>query len=354
MHRRFVSKLLIYSLLTLYLTLDVLVLEGPLYHSLKHWGVTEQQQVANDRARGVVARVFQRPIYRSQVEWKVDELLWNSGQKRDDLSENVLKNYRKIAVDKLVDAEILREKVKLHKSEHPVPAQELDAAMQRFVSRFSNEEEMLAVMKAQGIESVKEMKLRVEAMLQQESYLEERLTSSLEVTEEEILEWLAAHKEHYYLAERRKVRHIFLAALGHSEHEALAELKKMRAQLLTGETSWKELAGRSEDERSKWTEGDLGWMSAERLAQLDAEFAAQVFELPLRAPQIIPSEIGWHLLEVLESEPQQPRTLEDSKVEVQAAIRAERRPEIIRVYRQNLRRRHQRYVKIDWESLGWK
>lgn len=350
MHRRFVSKLLIYSLLTLYLVLDIMVFQGPLYRNLKELGVDGAEELGSDRERGIVARVFRRPIYLSQVDWRVDEMLWSSGQTRKEVPEKMIRSYRRLAVEKLVDFELLREKVKLSKKEYLVAKEAVDEAMRRFVSRFSNEQDMMAIIRAQGLDGIKEMKLRVEAMLQQELYLERQIASALEVSDDDLAQWLESHKEHFYLAERRKVRHVFLAALQNEESVALEKLETALKDLSSGAKKFEQLATWSEDERSKTRGGLMGWVTRERL---DADFGAAVFDLPLEQPQVLKSRLGWHLVEVLASEDRQARSAEDSAEEVILAIQAERRPEVIRVYRQKLRRRHQRYVKIDWPSLGW-
>lgn len=351
MHRRFVSKLLIYTLLTLYLVLDIMVFQGPLYHNLKDWGVGGVASLEGDRERGIVARIFRRPVHRSQVDWRVDEMLWSSGQTRQDVSEKTLKSYSKIALDDLVDFELLREKVKLSGKEHPVDPEKVQAALQRFVSRFSNEQEMLAVMKAQGISSMQEMQLRVEGLLQQELYLERQLASALVVTDQDIEAWLVSHKDHFYQAERRQLRHVFLAALENKESVAIQRLEAGLAELRSGAKTFAQLAQWSEDARTQNDGGMLGWTGKERL---EADFAKAVFELPLKQPQIVKSSLGWHLVEVMGSEPRRERTAEESSEEITAAIQAERRPKVIQVYRQKLRYRHQRYVQIDWVGLGWK
>jgi len=327
-----------------------MVFQGPLYRNLKDWGTDGEEELGSDRERGVVARVFRRPIYRSQVDWKVDEMLWSSGKTRKDCSENTLKSYTKLAIEELVDFELLREKVKLVKKEYHVERDLVERALQRFVSRFSNEQEMLGVVKAQGISSMEEMELRMEALLQQELYLERQLASALVVSDQDIAEWFASHEEHFYVAERRKLRHIFLSALEHEESEAMQQLELGLTELRSGVKTFSQLAEWSEDERSKLKGGLLGWMTEERLSP---EFAETVFDLPLNEMTIVTSKLGWHLVEVLASEAREEQSVENSVEEVRAAIQAERRPKVIQVYRQQLRRRHQRYVHIDWVGLGW-
>ena len=82
------------------------------------------------------------------------------------------------------------------------------------------------------------------------------------------------------------------------EDYAIEELKKLRKELVSGTTSFEQLAGRySEDPGSKDLGGDLGVMGRD---ELDPEFAAAAFKLQNgEISDVVKSSFGFHIIQMV-------------------------------------------------------
>ncbi|MCC7030471.1 MAG: peptidylprolyl isomerase [Chitinophagaceae bacterium] len=82
------------------------------------------------------------------------------------------------------------------------------------------------------------------------------------------------------------------------EDYAIEELKKLRKELVSGSTSFEQLAGRySEDPGSKDLGGDLGVMGRD---ELDPEFAAAAFKLQNgEISDVVKSSFGFHIIQMV-------------------------------------------------------
>jgi parvulin-like peptidyl-prolyl isomerase len=58
------------------------------------------------------------------------------------------------------------------------------------------------------------------------------------------------------------------------------------------------------------------------------------------------TKLGWHLAEVTARKPAEPRSFEESRTEVMAALEAVKRRDATREYRQALRAKEGRYIEI--------
>ncbi|MEO1857476.1 MAG: peptidylprolyl isomerase [Rubritalea sp.] len=348
MSSKFVIRLGIWCVLMLYLLCDLVLFDGPLKNQVYRMKGSPAEDLGNDLERGIVARVFAKPVYLSQVDYGVDDLLWRSGRKRKDVGENERLALRKSVLRELCDHSLLREKVALNDKEFPVSEAEIQAAMLRFASRFSNPPELATAMQNFGFEGEKELRSRIAARLQQNKYLDHHIARGIAVTDEEALAWYTAHSKSLTTPACRRVRHIFLAALGHSDENAQRSLKEALDFIQSKTNDFISLCSKlSEDERSKKVGGDLGWLSQHRSPD---DFTDAVFALALHQPTIIKTKLGWHLVEVTDSKPAKLGSFEKLKSEVIVALETSRRKDAIAEYRKNLHRQHPDKVLIH-ESL---
>lgn len=333
----------------LYLLFDLVIFEGPIKtQTRKMQGAPLGDSVA-DQQKGIVARVFRKPILLSQVDYAVDERLWRLGRTRENISDQERTELRLAAVRELCDHALLREKVALNAKDFPVSDEEIDAAMLRFASRFTTKDDLAKAMTNFGFAGEKELRYRIAARLQQNKYLDAHIARGIAVSDDEALAWYRDHKEATTIPERVRVRHIFLAANGHSEENALALLTESKTKLTQG-TSFSELAQQfSEDSQSKKHGGNLNWMTRARISK---DFSDGVFDLPVNTPQIITTKIGYHLVEVTDRSPAQRRSFEEMKTEIVSALETSRRKEAVRTYRNNLTHQHPNNVIIHHQMLS--
>jgi len=333
--KKFTLRVFLYSAALLYLAGDLFLFRGPVKRHLESYRPDSPQSLEDARERGRVALVFGHPIYLSQVERAPRERLWRRGRSLDDLPPAQRRIERLAALNELIDHQLLRVKVQHNADELPVSEEEIDAAVHRLAARFPTPEEMQRELAAEGIDSEKELRLRLGARIQQHRYLESRIADGIAVTEDEAREWFAHHAEDFALPERVKARHVFLATLERDPDEARATLATALDQLRAGDTSFAELAAElSDDPRSAPRGGDLGWMTRERLPD---DFGAPLFAMEPLQPQLLRTKLGWHLVEVTERLPAEARRFEDARDEAVAAIEAAKREVMVRRFRDSLR-----------------
>ena len=338
MSSKFVIRLAIWCVLMLYLLFDLVLFEGPLKNQVYRMQGSPTQKLGNDLERGIVARVFAKPIYLSQVDYAVDDHLWRSGRSREDVAKSERLALRKFALRELCDHSLLREKVSLNDKEYPVSEAEIDAAMLRFASRFTNPQDLTQAMDDFGFEGEKELRFRIAARLQQNKYLDYHIARGIAVTEADARSWYAEHSDALTTPALRKVRHIFLAALSHSEEDAQRSLKEALESLESGTNDFASLSSKlSDDERSKKVGGDLGWLSQQRLPN---DFSEAVFALAPHKPTIITTTLGWHLVEITGTKPAKLESFETLETEVIVAMETSRRKDAVTQYRKNLHRQH--------------
>lgn len=349
MSSKFVIRLAAWCVLMLYLLFDLVLFEGPIKQQVYRMQGSPSEKLGNDLERGIVARVFTKPILLSQVDYGVDDHLWRSGRSREDVGETERLALRTSVLRELCDQVLLREKVALNHKDYPITDAEINTAMLRFASRFSTPQDLTKAMADFGFEGEKELRFRIAARLQQNKYLAHHIARGIAVTDKEAHAWYTVHTKSLTTPALRKVRHIFLAALGNSEEDAQRSLKEALEFLESGTNDFASLSSKlSDDERSKKVGGDLGWLSRQRIPD---DFANAVFALPLQQPAIIKTKLGWHLVEVTHSKPAKLESFETLKTEIIVALETSRRQEAVAEYRKNLHRQHPDKVVVHKELL---
>ncbi len=347
--RKTVIRLVVYGLVLGWIAGDLFVWNGILSRKIQRADPNTPEAIARAKARGVVARVFNRQITRDQLGRAVAERLWREGKGPADLTKEALKMARYAALNDLIDHELLRVKAKAHAVDLKIEPAAIEERYQRFVSRFPSEEEMLDAARGQGIGSKQELRERITAWMQQEAYVELKIESISQVTDEEVRAWWEEHKEQLGNPKRVHVRHIFLRTLDRDENEVKARMEEAYAELREGKTSFEVLAKTmSEDPPSKDKGGSLGWVTYDRLP---SDFAAAVFEMKPGKPLLMQTTIGWHIVEVIGQEPSKIRTFEESEQEVRSALESARRNKAVSTYRDALRQFEAHKIEVFHDML---
>lgn len=342
------ARAVIYAVVILYLVTDLFVIGGPLRRSFERRAPNSSEVVEAAKWAGVVARIHYQPILLSQVDRRVEENLWRSGQKREGLQREEKLLLRRAALNDLIDLHLLRLKVRFSQSEVPVTEEEISFELSRFTARYPSERDYLASLSEMGW-SEKELRFRIAARIQQEKYL----TGMIDVTvgEKEAEVWFEENKKRLRHPERVRARHIFRSTVGLEGRELkeVAEVLEKAQDELSQGADFDDLALRfSEDEKTRDEGGDLGWMQPARVPEGLVE---HLFGLELRKPALIQTEMGWHLLEVLEKREPRERTFVEARAEVLAALEAVKRRDGLREYRKGLRERERKHVEVFFDVL---
>lgn len=343
-------RLVIYGGVIAYLAGDLFVFHGPLRRRIDLADPSSPEAIARAKADGVVARVFNHRITRGQLERAVRERLWQEGGAPEALPAGLLKTVRYAALDDLIDHELLRVKAKAHGPALKVNDDEVTDRLRRLGTRFESLDAMAAAMKSQGIADEQAMRDRIAARIQQELYVESKVAPLAVVSEDEARDWFERHRDQLAVPERVQVRHMFLPTLDHPSDEAKATLESALAGLRDGSKDFATLAREvSEDPATKDRGGELGWMTR---ARLPADFSAPVFALETGAPTLLRTRLGWHLVEVTARKPAEPRTFEEARAEVVAALRTLRAQRAVAEYRQALRQFEARHIQVFHEMMA--
>lgn len=330
-----VIRLTLYAVVLGYLAGDLYWWHGPLHRRL--FRAVPGSAAADEelKRQGVVARVGTLPIFGSQLDRAVVEHLWLRGLAPADLDRERLAAVRREVLESLIDQQLLRATAAQHAAELPVGEEEIDQAVKRFSARFAAPADLEQALKHEGIRSEREFRFRLAARLQQQKLVEERIAAAATVTDAEARAWFARHQTELARPERIHARHVFLATLERDPGEARNKLAEALALLEKKEADFATLAATlSEDDRTKGDGGDLGWFSRDRLP---ADFTSPVFAQPVGRPGLIRTSLGWHLVEVLARKPAGPRTFEEARSEVIAALGSAKRQVAIAQLRARLR-----------------
>ncbi len=348
MSQSFAIRMALWTVLVGYMACDFFLFKGPLQRELRA-AFSPEDRVVRDISRGICARVWNGPIYLSQVDRRVQEKLWRSGRAVEKISDEEKKILRWAALDELITEAVLRIKVRANRDDVPVSDTEIDAEVRRFENRFSSSDKLDKALSAQGIKSRKELRYRLAARLQQEQYVQARIADAIAVTEQEAKEWYDDHHEELIIPERRRVRHVFLPTLDHPSDEAEAALAGHLERLRNNQTDFIKLAAEvSEDTFTKHRGGDLGWMKKERLPE---DFSSAAFSIVQATPALIRTKLGWHIIEVTGVQAPELPSYEVMKDEIITALTDAKRESAVKQYRHQLRLLNKDKIEIYSEML---
>jgi peptidyl-prolyl cis-trans isomerase D len=145
---------------------------------------------------------------------------------------------------------------------------------------------------------------------------------SIQVSDAQVESYYNSHKDQYRTPERVQARHILIKTTGKTPAE-ITQLKAKADDLLKqikGGGDFAKLAQtNSEDPGSAAKGGDLGWIVR---GQMVKNFEDTVFSLkPKEISDVITTEYGFHIIQVMEREPARLRTLVEVKPEIVGNLR---------------------------------
>jgi len=332
-----------------YLAGDLFIFNGPINRLIESGRPDSARSIARAKENGVVARVDFHPITQSQLERATHERLWIEGKNLTKLTPEEQTAARRAALDELIDHELLR--IHTAKTGQPlvVSEDEVNERLRRLVGRFETKGALETSMKTQGIQNENELRRLLSARIQQEKFLQSQTGSASAVSEDEAKKWFDENQANLGTPERVEARHIFLPTLNQVSDEVKAKLDAAFTALNEKQKDFPTLAKElSDDPATKELGGNLGWMTRNRLP---ADFAEPVFALPLNQPKLIRTKIGWHLIDVTARKPAEPRTFEDAKSEIIAALESKKRQESTTGLRERMKKENASMIEIFDESL---
>lgn len=149
-----------------------------------------------------------------------------------------------------------------------------------------------------------------------------KVADTIQVTDGQVQSYYNAHKDEYRTPERVHARHILLSITNKPKDEVpkiQAQAEALDKQIKAG-ADFAELAKKnSQDPGSAQKGGDLGWVSR---GQMVKNFEDAVFTLkPNEISNVVTTEYGFHIIQVLEKQPAHLQTLDEVKPAIVATLK---------------------------------
>ena len=198
-------------------------------------------------------------------------------------------------------------------------------------SQFRDTQTWTAALRGSGLFSFS-LWLRLKDDLRARDWISRRIANQLIVTEEEARKFYQDHSERFFVPERLRVSHLFLAAPVESPPEVIeAKRKAIQAfsmRLAAGEDFAVLAAQNSEDEATKFNGGDLGYFTASRMPSDFVAAANQLREGELSQP--MQTRIGFHILKLAEIASSRQRSFDEARAEIFTELANQKRIEAIK------------------------
>jgi peptidyl-prolyl cis-trans isomerase D len=151
-----------------------------------------------------------------------------------------------------------------------------------------------------------------------------KVAETIQISDAQIEAYYNAHKDDYRTPERVHARHILLSIANKPKDEVPKIQAQAEALLkqVKGGGDFAELAKKnSQDPGSAQKGGDLGWVSR---GQMVKPFEEAVFTLkPNEISNVVTTEYGFHIIQVLERQPPHVQTLDEVKPTIIAALKSQ-------------------------------
>jgi parvulin-like peptidyl-prolyl isomerase len=169
-------------------------------------------------------------------------------------------------------------------------------------------------------------------------WISKRIAPELEVTEAEGRVFYESHPENFFVPERLRVSHLFLAAPPEVAPE-MAEAKRtaietLSVRLVAGEDFAMLAAENSEDEATKLRGGDLGYFSATRMPPDFVEAAQKLHPGEISKP--IRTRLGFHILKLIDAQPARQKAFDEARSDIAIDLANQKRVAAVQKWIVNL------------------
>ena len=151
-----------------------------------------------------------------------------------------------------------------------------------------------------------------------------KVGESIPILDAQIQNYYNSHLDQYRTPDRVHARHILLATGNKSDAEKTAikaKAEDLLKQLRAGADFAALAQKNSDDPGSASKAGDLGWVVR---GQMVKEFEDTTFALkPKEISNVITTQYGYHIIQVLEKEPARLKTLDEVKADISNTLRAQ-------------------------------
>lgn len=310
-----------------YLLADLYAFKGPLH-----------KMCLKSQGRGVAAEVDGQPITRQELEAAMREQLWKCNAAWDSLSPEARQQTRSQVLENLVNDRLLRASRSKSSSDTGLSKDAVKRESERMQRQFADAAEFPKRLAAQHL-TPKSLEARIKDAQQDEAWIETAIQARFKaVSPQELRAWYAEFKETLRIPQAHHAAHIFLTRHDPAKPDRSAEIREIHRQLLAKEKTFAQLAKEdSEDDRSKNLGGDLGWFTQQRMP---SDFIAVVEKIKVgQLSEPVQTQLGWHLIIVLERHASRLPALAEVTPEITALLTTKRREVALKALLAELRER---------------
>jgi parvulin-like peptidyl-prolyl isomerase len=163
--------------------------------------------------------------------------------------------------------------------------------------------------------------------LASQRWISNRVARQLDVTEDKCRRFYESHPENFFVPERLRASHLFLAAPPETAPE-IVEIKRttieaLSVRLVGGEDFARLAAENSEDEATKLHGGDLGYFSATRMPPDFVEAALKLHPGEISKP--IRTRLGFHILKLIDVQQAWQKTFDEARSDIAIELANQKR-----------------------------
>ncbi len=269
---------------------------------------------------GPIARVNGKEISRDSYNTEIESLKKRFAMFGGNIPEAQLAKFRQRIIDRLVEDELIQQKLDAEKIE--VPAADIDKELEDYKNRTPGGAERFEEFLTKTGKTVDELKLDIKKRLALQIYLNK--DKALAITDEECTAYYEENKKRFTTKERVKAAHILVQLEKDADQAKQAEAKKkidaIYAEAIKPGTDFEALATAKSEGPSAPRGGDLGWFTRGRMVK---EFEDAAFTMkPGQVSKPLTTKFGLHVLKVYEREEEGEKKFEEVKEDIVKRLEA--------------------------------
>jgi len=284
----------------------------------------------------IVATIDETTINKSEIDQEKDKLLRQfQGRFSPEQIAQIEPKLWSQALENLINFKLLIGEA--DKKNIQAEEKEIEEQMAQISSRFSNPDQFREQLATLGM-TEEELRKEVTNNLKINALLENELTQSSELSEQEIEDFYKNHSDNFSTPERVQASHILIKSDptdGPAEKEQKRQkLANLQEEIKNG-SDFAQMAREHSDCPSKSRGGDLGLFAKGRMVKPfeDVAFQLKVGEMS----GIVETQFGYHLIKVTERQESQMQSLEETRDKVITMLNRQKKDEAIGNYLNELR-----------------
>ncbi len=167
--------------------------------------------------------------------------------------------------------------------------------------------------------------------LRSRQWISKRIAHELDISEDECRRFYDSHLENFFVPERHRVSHVFLAAPPETAPQIVegkrTAIEALSLRLATGEDFATLAAQNSEDEATKLRGGDLGYFS---VARMPPDLVAAAVKLrPGEISRSVRTRLGFHILKLIDVQPARQKTFDEARGDIAVELANQKRAAVV-------------------------